>query len=644
MLPKGAARILQIDLSSGDQRITECTDQALIKKTLGGRGLATYLYLRDFDLSLEPFDERAPLMFASGSLSGTNVPSAGRTSIIFKSPATKSFFKSNVGGHFGAAMKWANWDIITVVGKAKKPCYIYIHNDSVEIRDAEDLWGLDSRELAHTLQKRHGDDALQVAGIGPAGENLVMFASIQASIYNAAARGGGGAVMGSKNLKCIAVHGSNPIGAAQPEALYDTVARVSKQMDRTPSVKGLTAYGTSVSVESTNLMECFPTRNFQQGSIDNIVQLTGQNLVHSNLLKNRMGCFGCPICCHRYCTLETGRYAGAYSGGPEYETLCSLGAGCGSTDTESVIKANELCNIYGMDVISTGSVIQWLFECKQRGLVSDKDAGGLPLDWGNGDTVVALTHMIARRDGIGDLLADGVKLASEKLGGDSYKWAIQAKGLEQSRIETRSAFSYALAFAINSRGPDHLNTEPLAEFGSDPAMVGVIKKITGSEKYAYPTTTEKRPEIVRWHEDIYASGDAMGICAFPTTAQFWMDEFDLAELFSHASGIPITAEELMLVGKHIIMMERMCVAMMGYGRERDMLPYRLMHEKQLGAKHDHAINTPDMLEPMKDRYYELHGWEQKRGWPTVETIQDAGFSELIPKYMDYLERWGGLPE
>jgi Aldehyde:ferredoxin oxidoreductase len=311
--------------------------------------------------------------------------------------------------------------------------------------------------------------------------------------------------MGDKKLKCIAVMGDQFVEFAEPLRFQRAKDFISQKMEKVPGVVPLTTYGTSVGIQSTNAIGAFPVRNFQENRIDNVELLSGQHLVESGLLKNRIGCFSCSVSCHRYCTVEDGRFKGTFGGGPEYETLASLGAGCGSTDVESVLKANEYCNIYGMDVISTGSVIQWLMECKQRGLVDDSIADGLDLSWGNGDTVVQLTRMIAFREGVGDLLADGVKKASAKLGGESEKWAIQAKGLEQSRVETRAAYGYALAFAINSRGPDHLNTEPLAEFGGDSAGVDTIERITGSEKYAYPSTTEKRPEIVRWHEDIYAA-------------------------------------------------------------------------------------------------------------------------------------------
>jgi len=482
---------------------------------------------------------------------------------------------------------------------------------------------------------RNPTELIEVSGIGPAGENKVLFSTINASIYNAAGRGGGGAVMGHKKLKCIVALGEKFVEFADPARFQKAKDNISRKMDEVPGVVPLTTYGTSVGLISTNAIGAFPVRNFQENRIDNVELISGQRLVESGLLKNRIGCFSCSVSCHRYCRVDDGRYKGTFGGGPEYETLASLGAGCGSTDLESILKANEYCNILGMDVISTGSVIQWLMECKQRGVVDEATTNGLDLSWGNGETVVELTRMIAYRQGIGNLLADGVKKASEEIGRGSEKWAIQAKGLEQSRVETRAAYSYALAFAINSRGPDHLNTECLAEFGGDSAGVELIERITGSAKYAHPHTTEKRPEIVRWHEDIYAAGDSLGLCAFPTTAQFWVDEYDMAELVSASFGFQIDAEELLEAGQRTIMLERMCTANMGFDRECDQLPYRLMNEEMKDAKHQKAINSAEMLEPMKDEYYRMHGWDIKNGWPTFETVTRLGFSELLSKYKPF---------
>jgi len=634
MLPILPVKILTVNLTTGEVKKEELNDEKVYKDTLGGRGLATYLYLERYDQNVEPEDESSPIFFASGSLTGTHIPCSGRTSVIFRSPVTRRFFKTNVGGALGAQMKFAGWDIIIVEGKAASPSYISIVDDQVEIRDASHIWGTSTREVNAILRKEYKDESLQLACIGPAGENDVMFAAIHSSIYNVAARGGGGAVMGRKNLKAIAIRGSKYIRVAQPQRFDKAVAHITEKLQNCEGAKNLSDFGTSIGVASTNSIGAFPVKNFQESSIDNVEFLTGQYLAESGILKSKVGCYACSVGCHRYTRLDSGRYEGTYAGGPEYETVNALGAGCGSVDIEAVLKANEYCNILGMDVISVGGVIQWLMECKQHGLVDDSIAGGLNLDWGSSDTVVELTRMIAYREGVGDLLADGVKAAAKKMGQGSDAWAVEAKGLEQSRVETRSCFGYALAFAINSRGPDHLNTEAIAEFGGSDEALQLIERITGDKKYAYPHTTEKRPEIVRWHEDIYAATDSVGLCAFPTTAQWWIDEFDMAEMFSAATGVEITAEELMKAGQRTILMERLCTCLVGYTREDDIVPKRMMEERQAVAMHDNAINSREMLEPMKDRYYALHGWDVATGIPTAKTIKESGLEKFLSKMQE----------
>ena len=420
--------ILTVDLSSGKSVRSQVKDPEFIKKYVGGRGIALHFLLSNLDPEIDPYAPEAPIIFAPGVLTGTFVPSSGRTSVLFKSPATGRIFKTNVGGHFGAQLKFAGYDMLVVKGKAEKPVYVYIEDDSVEIRDASHLWGKDVRETNRLVREEYDDPEIQMACIGPAGENRVAYASIQASIYNAAGRGGGGAVMGAKNLKAVAAKGTRGVQVADPEMFSRTVSRLWEKMSSVSGVKPLSDFGTSIGVESTNAIGAFPVKNFQQGSIENIKYLTGPYLVEGGFLKRKISCYSCPVACHRFVTVDEGPYRGTYTGGPEYETLSALGGGCYITDTAAIIKGGELCNILGLDTISTGNCIQWLLECKQRGVVTDEDASGLDLSWGNTETMIELIKMIANREGIGDLLAKGLKVASEELGKDSYKWAIQARG------------------------------------------------------------------------------------------------------------------------------------------------------------------------------------------------------------------------
>ena len=351
--------VLNVNLSDNSIEKVKIEDKELLKKYLGGRGIATYLMLKDNEPDYDPYDENAPIIYAPGTLNGTFVPSSGRLSVIFKSPTTGRFFKSNGGGSFGSQLKFAGYDMIVVRGRAKEPSYIYIDNDFIEIRDASNVWGRDVRESTKLLKEEIGDSSSQVICIGQGGENKVAFASVNISVHNVAARGGGGAVMGDKNLKAIVVKGTNSLKVAQPERFSEGVSTLLGKMKKAPGVVPLNLYGTSSSLMATVEMGSLPTKNFQTGYLDDAYKITGQHLVEAGYLKRRVSCYSCPVACHRYSTVDEGQFEGSHTCGPEFETFAAFGSGCYCTDTATVIKANELCNIYGLDTSSAGNCIQW---------------------------------------------------------------------------------------------------------------------------------------------------------------------------------------------------------------------------------------------------------------------------------------------
>jgi len=610
----------------------------LAARYIGSRGYNAALLWEMVPKGLDPFSPDNVLIFGAGPLTGTSAPSSGRISVTTKSPATNLYLKTNVGGAWGGEFRFAGYSYVVITGKAETPVYLWIDNDKVEIRDGRHIWGMDVRQTEQALHEEIGDSRVKLAVIGPGGENLVMFAAIMCSNYNAAARGGGGAVMGSKNLKAIVVRGTKPVNVAEPSRFKDLVEEAWTLYHAQTGAENTHLYGTSGGVTAVNALGLFPTRNFQDSSFEHADKVSGQYLADAGYLKRRVGCYSCPMSCHRYAEVREGPHAGSHTGGPEYESFGALGAGCGVSDTEAVIRANELCNLYGLDTISTGSAIQWAMECHQNELEFDRD--GLDLSWGNGDTVVKLVEKIATRQGLGDLLANGVKSASEVIGQGSEDWAMQAKGLEQSRVETRAAFSYALAFMVNPRGPDHLMTETLAEFGLSPEMVGLIEKITGDKKYASPYLTEKRPEIVRWHEDAYAVTDALGLCAFASTAQYYMPPELMAQLFSAAVGVPCDEHAAMELGRKIVTMERAFNTREGASRKEDLLPKRLMTEKLMNRPAgEPAINSLEVMDPLLDRYYGMHGWDVATGRPTRAVLEELGLNS----WADELEKFGYLP-
>ncbi|MGI9950773.1 aldehyde ferredoxin oxidoreductase family protein [Moorellaceae bacterium AZ2] len=629
--------ILHVDLSEG-RTWTEPISKELEAAFLGSRGINAKLLWDLVKPGIDPLGPENVLIFGAGKLSGTGAPSSGRTTITCKSPATGLYLKANSGGHWGTELRYAGYDHVVVHGAAARPVYIYIEDGRVEIRSAAHLWGKDVRETTRILREELGEE-IEVACIGQAGENLVRMAGVMCSIYNTAARGGAGAVMGSKKLKAIAVKGSGEIALKDPATYWKVVQECVKGLLADSGASGLHAYGTSGSVLPLNELRGFAVDNWRRGSHPNLEKISGQILAE-RYLKRKVGCNSCILGCHRYTELDHGRYAGCYSGGPELETLGSLGCGCGVYEWEYILKGNELCNIYGMDTISVGNVIAWAMECYERGILTKKDTGGLELTWGNGEAVVEMVRQIAFREGLGNLLAEGVRRAARQVGQDSWKWAIEVKGLEQSRVDTRKAMAYALAFAVNPRGADHLHTETFAEFGLSPEARAIIKDITGDEKYANPYLTEKRAEIVRWHEDCYAVTDCLGFCAFTTTALFGVTPDRMARLFAAATGLEMSEEEIMKAGRRIVTIEKAFNVREGATRQDDTAPWRLLNEPAPDLPEGATVLSQEKLDEMLDAYYTLHNWDPKTSWPKRETLVELGLDEVARE----LEAMGKLPE
>jgi len=626
--------ILHVDLSTG-KTWTDSVDSDLLSKLLGGRGVAAKLLYDLVPQGTDPLSPENVLIISAGTLSGTNAPTAGRLCVTTKGAQTGVYLKTSAGGHFAASVRMIGYDYLVFHGASEHPVYVWIDRNGVEIRNATSLWGRGIRETTCRLMAE-GSAHVEVGCIGPAAENGVRFANIMFSYYCSASRCGAGAVMGSKRLKAVVVE---PLGGAihvaEPEAFLAEVGKARDAIYRDTLAKQLYDFGTAADVDFFNEMRSHPAYNFKRSYIDDTEgarRLSGRDWVPSGYLKRRRGCSGCIIACHRYTEVDEGPFAGAHSGGPQLETVNALGPRCGNTDVELVFKLNEMCNDLGLDVSTTGSSIAWLMETYERGLIGNDVLDGIVPTWGNREAMLELVNKIAARAGIGDLLGDGTREAAKRVGGESWKWlACGGKGLEITALELRAAFSYALAFAVNVRGADHLLTETIAEFGGTKEAIAVMDKITGDAKaYCGGSILEKRADIVRWHEDIYAISDALGICAFSTTATYGIDEERAARLFGTATGIHLTPEEAMMAGRRIVTLERCFNMREGMSRVNDRIPWRMMNEVQqdLDPSLD-PIVTQKKLDTMLDEYYRLHGWDSETGNPTEQTLQLLGLDTLI---------------
>jgi len=609
-----AGTILHVDLTKRKVWKTPLSDD-LRTRFLGGRGVNAKLLWDFVRPGIDPLSPENVLIFGAGALTCTTAPSSGRTTVTCKSPATGLYLKGSGGGHFGAELKFAGYDHLVVHGAAETPVSIVIQDDRVEIVDASDLWGLRVRETNAAVKKDLGDLGVKMACIGPAGENCVPFASILLSVYHAVARGGVGAVMGSKKLKAIAVKGTGAITVSDPAAFTAVAQRLREAFLWDMQGRKYFLFGTGV-------FGAGPAYNYLRGPPPSAELLSGPYLIKKHYLKRHIGCFGCTQSCHRYSEIETGPYAGTYTLGPEYETISALGAGVGISDPETVIKANDLVGELGLDSISTGVVIQWAMEAYERGVLTDADTEGLNLTFGNDEALLTLIPLIAQRtEPMGKLLAQGVKRAAEQVGKDAYKWALcNSKGLEQSRVETRVVKSYALAFAVNPRGPDHLHTECMAAGGGTGAMRDLLQRITGE---VWPKSGTYYPEIVKWHEDIFAAAETLGFCAFTCTSAMAILEKEMAEIFSHAVGRAVSAADVMRVGERVLTLEKCFNVREGADRAMDDLPWRIMHEPLPSGE----VTSRKWLDAMLDQYYALHGWEVTTGWPTPATLETIGLDE-----------------
>lgn len=626
--PIAPQRILNVDLTRGESW-EEVVPPEEVVKYLGGRGVAAKLLYERVPGGTDPLGPENVLIIGTGTLTGTNAPSSGRTSMLCKSPATGLYLKVSVGGHLGAELRYAGWDYVVISGRAANPVYLRIADDRVETRPADHLWGQGTRWVDARLKEDLGDRGLQTAVIGPAGENQVLFSAILCSRYNGASRGGIGAVMGSKNLKAIAVRGQGGLRVAQGESYYQLANAMRHELAKDSGTESLYNWGTSGSIPGLNEMGMLAARNFSQVTLEGAEFLSGQHMLDHGYLIGRESCFSCSTACHRFVRSLDHRWGKVLDSGPELETVLALGSECGVVDTESALVANRLCNELGMDTISAGHVISWAMECYEREVLSSIDTDGLELRFGNAAALHEALRRIAHRQGrLGELLSQGTRRAAEQVGQDSHRWAIQAKGLEQSAVDTRMAKAYALALAVNPRGPDHLMTETFAEFGLSKEARDVIRKITGDEKYADPHLTDKRAEIVRWHEDVYGASEALGFCVFTSTAAFAVNPENMAQLMSYALGVPFDEQQLMTGGRRMVTIERCFNVREGARRTDDRLPWRMMNERVPAGPNQGMVTDQPMLDGLLDQYYAMHGWDPTTAIPRPETLESLGLLAL----------------
>ncbi len=593
------ATMLRVNLETGDIKKSTIPDD-LTRKYLGGRGIGAKILYDEVDPTIDPLSPKNKLIFAAGPLTGTAAPTGGRYEVSCKSPLTGTITGANSGGEWAAYLRRAGVDVIVFENKAKKPVYLQITDDKYELKSAEKLWGKDTHTTTDMLQKELGKD-YRVACIGPAGEKLSRIACVINDKHRAAGRGGTGAVMGSKNLKAIAVKGTKKIEPVNKEAFkkaHDTALKMIKEHSVTG--QGLPTYGTAILVNIINENGIFPTRNFQTGVFPEADKISGETM-EKTILTKRAACFACPIGCGRVTEIKSGKYKSAGEG-PEYETVWAYGAQCGVGDLAPISKANYLCNELGLDTISMGSTIGCAMELYQRGKLK-KDKIGRELNWGDGDAIVELTEKAGKREGFGNDLAEGSLRLAEKYGAPEL--SMSSKGQELPAYDPRGAKGHGLHYATCTSGGNHVRGYMIS-----PEILGIPEKL---DRFA----TEGKEVWVKNFQDLTAVIDSIGMCLFTS---FAIGAPEYTALLAAATGINFTVEEVMKIGERIWNVERLFNIKAGFTAEDDTLPKRLLKEPMPeGPAKGHVVELDKML----PKYYKVRGWDEN-GVPTKEKIKELG--------------------
>jgi aldehyde:ferredoxin oxidoreductase len=614
-------QILRVNLSSGAIS-TEELDPIWARQTLGGAGLATR-YL--FDLTapgIDPLGKENVLIFMTGALTGTPSASASRYSVVAKSPQTNLWGQSNSGGIFGPALKWSGYDGIIFEGVAPEPVYLQILNEKAELRDARHLWGMKVPECDDQLQSEAGRP-VTVACIGPGGENLVRYAGIMNNKHRSAGRTGMGAVMGSKRLKAIVCGGNRHIDLHDSKGFMAITQRQREFMDESILKIGFDAFGTNMIADMVNVRGGYPTLNWQNGTFEQIDNVNAQAMTDQVLVEG-VRCFACPVACGRGTEIRQGKWKGAHGEGPEYETVDTLGAMCGVDDMNAITMANYLCNEYGLDTISTGATIAFAMECYQKGILNDDQTGGIPLEFGNADLMVDLVEMIGKRQGVGDLLAEGSMCMAEHLGNDSGHFAMHVKGLELPAYDPRAVKITGLGYVTANRGGDHMNG-----YIQGPAFIDIPFLIVDDStiRDAFIANPQDARVLIDM-ENALSVLDALGGCKF---MGILVSADELVELVRMATGWDFTLAEFRKTGDRLQTLGRCFCAREGLRRDQDILPERIMSDPLPDGPAQGMTLDRASLEKMKDAYYELRGWDVASGIPTPAKLRELDLEFLIPQ-------------
>ena len=602
--------ILRVNLNKEDFQI-ENPEEIFYRRYIGGEGFVAHYLLKEIQSEIDPLSSLNKLIFANGPLTGTHIPGSGRNCVGAKSPLTGGFGESDVGGFWGAELKKAGFDAIIIEGRAKNPVYIWIHDQNCEILDAQKVWGTTTGNTEAWIKKTHEDKLIRVSSIGQAGENKVRFACIINDIRNAAGRTGMGAVMGSKNLKAIAIRGFKKPNISNKDEIKQILNDCGEAFKQTAAYLSFGTGGDLIDsfAKSGNL----PTRNFRDGNFAYGKDIDPRKMNETFGL-NRDTCYACSIRCKKVIGFNTPIKVDPLYGGPEYETIASFGSNCGINDIASICKANELCNKFSLDTISTGGVISFMMECSEKGLIRDSE---VLAKFGDADSMIKLIEMIAHREGIGDILAEGVKNAAAIFGEETYKYAIHVKGQEVPMHEPRLKQGLGLGYAVSPTGAEHMiNLHDTSIVNNGIPSLGI------SEPLKLDDLGYKKIRALINLSNWRIVENSLMICHF---SPYSVNQE--TALLGAVTGWDITSWELMKLGERVINMARMFNIREGFGKKDDKLPMRFSEPHTSGELSKMRIDEEKFHKAI-DSYYEMMGWNNE-GIPLISKLAELDLDWLF---------------
>ncbi len=604
--------------------VVEEPDPAWYRQYMGGYAASSYYLLKELAPGIDPLGPDNKLVIASGPLTGAAFSGSARVGIGAKSPMTGGIGKSEVGGYFGTEMKFAGFDGIIVEGKADSPVYLWLQDGKAEIRDARHLWGMQTRETEDAIRAETGEKYARVASIGPAGEKLVRFACFMHDLHDAAGRTGLGAVMGSKNLKAIAARGKMKVSFADPAKIQQLARSMAADVDTRAT--NFHQFGTGAVLEAFNLAGNLPTRNFRDGYFEDAAKISAV-AVRDTIRVGMEGCWACAVRCKKVVKVDDPYQVDPRYGGPEYETTGAVGSNCGIGDLKAIAYASQICNANGMDTISAGATISFAMECFEHGLLTKEDTGGIDLRFGNVDAMLQVLELMARREGIGDLLAEGSKRAAQKIGRGAEEFSIQVKGVELGMHEPRFKQGLGIGYSIANHGGDHeIGFHDTAFEKAGPGFEAALG--LGCEEPMPSTELSDRKAYLFSQRHSWMMGmDSMVECLFVP----WSYP-ELTELLSACTGWKATLQEIVNVGHRAITMGRLFNLREGFTRADDQLPKRFFSPPREGSLHENGVAIdPKKMENAISSYYYYQGWDPATGVPTRQTLTALGLEWAAEK-------------